>query len=85
MYTSRANVLLPSVSGLSEAEGDLLLADLLDHATQPAFTYTHTWRPGDLVVWDNRCALHAPSPFDDTQYERLMYRLTFNGEQIVGF
>jgi len=37
------------------------------------------------VVWDNRCTLHAPTPFDDMRYERLMYRLTFSGRQIAGF
>ena len=43
----------------------------------------HRWAPGDLVVWDNRSTLHAPSPFDDAKYDRLLYRLTMTGEQIV--
>ena len=75
---------IESVNGMSEEEARPLLADLLDHATQPAFTYTHIWQPGDLVVWDNRCTMHASSPFEDSKYERLMYRLTVNGVQIVG-
>ncbi len=46
------------IQGLPEAEGDTLLQELLDHATQPQFVYQHTWRVGDLVIWDNRCLLH---------------------------
>src|SRR5690606_38996308 len=52
------------VMGLSVAEGRLLLMDLLEHATQPRFVYRHTWRPADLVIWDNRCTLHRGRPFD---------------------
>jgi taurine dioxygenase len=88
--TGRKALYLPlchieSVQGLPEDEGRRLLTDLLTHATQPAFTYMHVWRPGDLILWDNRCALHAPTPFDESQHLRLMYRLTVNGSQIVGF
>ena len=88
--TGRKSLYLPlchieSVVDLSEDESRELLTDLQTHATQPPFTYMHAWRPGDLVLWDNRCALHAPTPFDDTRHLRLMYRLTVNGQQIVGF
>lgn len=76
---------IESVLDMPEEEGHRLLADLQAHATQPAFTYMHAWRPGDLVLWDNRCALHAPTPFDETAHLRLMYRLTVNGPQIIGF
>jgi taurine dioxygenase len=88
--TGRKSLYLPlchieSVVDLSEDESRELLTDLQTHATQPPFTYMHVWQPGDLVLWDNRCALHAPTPFDDTRHLRLMYRLTVNGQQIVGF
>ena len=88
--TDRKSLYLPlchieSVEGMEKAEGEALLNSLQDHATGDDFTYMHRWRPGDLVVWDNRCTLHAPTPFDDTRYERLMYRLTFGGQQIEGF
>lgn len=49
---------------LSIAEGRLLLMDLLEHATQPQFIYRHAWKPGDLVMWDNRSTLHRGRPFD---------------------
>ncbi|MXW03537.1 MAG: TauD/TfdA family dioxygenase [Gemmatimonadetes bacterium] len=88
--TGRKSLYLPlchieSVEGMSPAEGSALLNDLQAHATGEDYTYMHGWRPGDLVVWDNRCTLHAPTPFDDTRYERLMFRLTFSGRQIAGF
>jgi alpha-ketoglutarate-dependent 2,4-dichlorophenoxyacetate dioxygenase len=46
------------------AEGRVLLADLLEHATQRDLVYRHVWRPGDLVMWDNRCVLHRGRRFD---------------------
>ncbi len=86
--TGRKSLYLPkchieSVHGLSPEDGALLLDELLAHATGPDFAFMHRWAPGDLVVWDNRCTLHAPSRFDDVKYQRLLYRLTMRGEQIV--
>jgi taurine dioxygenase len=45
----------------------------------------HRWAPGDVVVWDNRSVLHAPSPFDSELHPRLLYRITVGGPQIAGF
>lgn len=52
-------------------EGRLLLADLLEHATQRQFVYRHTWRPGDLVIWDNRAVLHRGRRYDLSQRREL--------------
>lgn len=71
------------VHGLPPEEGETLLTELLEHATGEDFAFMHRWAPGDLVVWDNRSTLHAPSPFDHERYSRLLYRLTMSGEQIV--
>ena len=57
-------------------DGRLLLRDLLEHATQPAFVYRHSWRPGDLVIWDNRCTLHRGRPYEDALYPRDLRRVT---------
>jgi len=57
-------------------EGRLLLRDLMEHATQPEFVYRHAWRPGDLVIWDNRATMHRARPFDDTKYRRELRRVT---------
>ena len=47
-------------------EGRLLLAELLEHATQPQFVYRHKWRAQDLVIWDNRAVLHRGRRYDLT-------------------
>ena len=66
---SGRKVLFPSahidrVSGMSIPEGRLLVAELLEHATQPKFVYRHTWRAGDYVMWDNRATLHRGRRYD---------------------
>ena len=57
-------------------EGRLLLRDLIEHATQPQFVYRHSWRVGDLVIWDNRATMHRGRPFDDTSHRRELRRVT---------
>ncbi len=57
-------------------EGRLLLRDLIEHATQPAFVYRHQWRVGDLVIWDNRATMHRARPFADARYRRELRRVT---------
>ncbi len=52
------------IQGMSTAEGRLLLAELQEHATQRAFVFQHQWKVGDLVMWDNRCALHRGLRYD---------------------
>ncbi len=52
------------VVGMTLAEGRVLLADLIEHATQREFVYRHVWRAGDLVMWDNRCTIHRGRRFD---------------------
>mgnify|MGYP003314619049 CR=1 FL=1 len=52
-------------------EGRLLLADLLEHATQRQFVYRHNWCAGDLVIWDNRAVLHRGRRYDLTQRREL--------------
>jgi alpha-ketoglutarate-dependent 2,4-dichlorophenoxyacetate dioxygenase len=53
-----------SVVGLSVPEGRILLRDLLEHATQRAFIHRHSWRVGDVVMWDNRAVLHRGCRYD---------------------
>ena len=52
-------------------DGRLLLMDLIEHATQPKFVHAHTWKLGDLVIWDNRCTMHRARPFDTTKVRDL--------------
>ena len=57
-------------------EGRLLLRDLIEHATQSEFVYRHSWRVGDLVIWDNRATMHRGRPFADAEYRRELRRVT---------
>ena len=59
------------ILGRPVADGRLLLLDLIEHATQPRFVHSHTWKQGDLVIWDNRCTMHRAQPFDTTQVRDL--------------
>jgi taurine dioxygenase len=61
--------------GMTEAESRPLLEFLYAHATQPDLLYRHHWRPGDVVMWDNRCTMHyAVHDYGDT--ERNLSRVT---------
>ncbi len=68
--------------GWTIAESAPLLDYLYAMSTQPAFTYRHQWKPGDMIFWDNRCVLHnAPADYDTDAMDapenhRLMYRST---------
>ena len=64
------------IRGMEDAAAQALLADLLEHATQRQFVYTHRWRVGDLVMWDNRCTMHRGTEFEDTRWVREMLRAT---------
>lgn len=69
------------IADLREDEGAVLLSELLAYATQPRFVYTHRWRLGDLVMWDNRCLLHrAVADFAADKYRRVMHRSVVCGD-----
>ena len=70
-----------SVIGLPDAQGEALMRELRDFATQPQFVYEHRWRVGDLIVWDNRSTMHLARPFDEARHRRLMYRVQVAGDQ----
>lgn len=67
------------IVGWPREEGRAFLAELTDFATQPRFCYSHEWRQGDLIVWDNRCMLHRATAYDATRHKRLMQRTTVAG------
>lgn len=71
---------ITEVEGLSQEEGQALLARLVEHTIAPRFTYRHRWRRGDLVVWDNRAVLHSATTFDYERHLRLLYRTTILAE-----
>jgi alpha-ketoglutarate-dependent 2,4-dichlorophenoxyacetate dioxygenase len=64
------------IVGMPVEEGQALLAELIEFATQPQFVYRHKWQVGDLVIWDNRCTMHRATPFAATDHVRDMRRTT---------
>ncbi|MSP88972.1 MAG: TauD/TfdA family dioxygenase [Alphaproteobacteria bacterium] len=68
------------ILGMEAAASRALLDRLLAHATQPHFVYTHEWRPGDLVLWDNRCLVHrAVANYELGRYRRVLMRVVVKG------
>ncbi len=64
------------IEGLSDGETESLVAELVAHATQRQFVYTHRWRVGDLVMWDNRSTMHRGTEYEDTRWPRDLQRAT---------
>ena len=61
-----------SIVGWTGIESRRLLDDLLERATRPEDAYTHPWRAGDTVIWDNRCLLHRGTGYDADRWRRRM-------------
>lgn len=66
------------IVGWTVEEGRALLHELLELATLPPHTYRHDWRTGDLIIWDNRAALHRATQYDTQHHRRLMQRTTIS-------
>lgn len=70
------------IAGLSpgpDGEGSRLLHEIMSHLTRDEFLYVHEWTMGDLIVWDNRCLVHAATWFDTATQNRVMWRTTVSG------
>lgn len=81
--TGRKTLFLASHAGgildWPKPEALIFLRDLIEHATQPGFVYTHSWAVGDTVMWDNRQTMHRARPFPADE-ARDMRRTTLVGE-----
>lgn len=67
------------IEGMDLEESRELIDSLIEHGTSPQFTYRHKWKVGDMVLWDNRAALHRGMAFDDTKVKRRLHRTTIAG------
>jgi len=65
-----------AIRGMPRDEALKLIDELIAHATQRQFVYSHRWRVNDLVMWDDRCTMHRGLEFDDQRYKRDMRRAT---------
>ena len=80
LYVSE--LMTEEIEGLPEEESRHILDFLFEHQAQKKFQYEHVWRPGDLVMWDNRCSIHARTDFPETERRKLR-RLTIKDEHPV--
>ena len=78
LYVNR--LMTREIEGLPRTESDAILQLLFDHQEQAGFVYEHVWRPGDVIIWDNRCTLHARTDFSAGE-RRLLQRVTIQGER----
>ncbi len=68
------------IIGLPLDASEDLLDKLWAHATQKRFAWYQQWKVGDLVMWDNRCAMHRRDSFDPNS-RRLMHRTQIKGDR----
>lgn len=69
-----------NIDGMGPEESQVLLRELLARAVQPEFVYRHKWQKGDMLLWDNRSALHRAYFDYDPEEFRLLYRVLVRGE-----
>jgi alpha-ketoglutarate-dependent taurine dioxygenase len=69
-----------SIEGMDYAAGRALIDALNERIVALARVYTHRWRPGDFMVWDNRCLLHKAESYDTAREPRVIRRCTVLGE-----
>ena len=64
---------------LEQEEANTYLSALFDHSEQQKFVYEHEWKVGDLILWDNRCSMHARTNFPASE-RRMLLRTTVTGD-----
>jgi taurine dioxygenase len=78
LYVNR--LMTHHIEGLEREESEALLAVMFDTIERPDFIYEHRWRVGDVLLWDNRCSLHARRDFNPEE-QRWMRRVTIRGDR----
>jgi alpha-ketoglutarate-dependent 2,4-dichlorophenoxyacetate dioxygenase len=61
-----------AIDGMVNEAGEDLIERLIEHTTAPGHTYLHSWQPGDIIMWDNRCILHRGRPWPDDKPRHLV-------------
>lgn len=72
-----------AIEGMEEAAGKALLESLIDQATQPEYRYTHAWKEGDVLIWDNRATMHRGKPWQGGE-PRSIVRITVSASSAYG-
>lgn len=78
IYVNR--LMTVGVEGLPDNQAKRILGHVFDVAEQEQFYYEHVWRPGDVMLWDNRCTMHARTDFPPER--RLFWRTTIAGNEV---
>jgi alpha-ketoglutarate-dependent taurine dioxygenase len=71
-----------AIEGMADGPARRLIEELSDFAAQPKYMYRHEWEPHDVLMWDNRCTVHAVTPHDPNE-RRVMHRTTIVGREPV--
>jgi taurine dioxygenase len=72
-----------SIVGMDRASSDELLDWLYQHITQPKYRYDHSWRSGDILLWDNRCLVHSVNTDFPVGQPRVHQRILLKGTRPV--
>jgi alpha-ketoglutarate-dependent taurine dioxygenase len=70
------------IVGMDRKESDALIERLMEWSVKPEYTYRHSWRMGDLVMWDNTGTMHRVIPYAPESGRRL-HRVTLVGEEPI--
>ena len=82
LYANPTHIL--RIQGLSDAESDQLIAELTGRMVETPAQYRHQWAVGDIVIWDNRCALHAAAGGYPIDEPRIHWRVTIMQDAAEG-
>jgi alpha-ketoglutarate-dependent 2,4-dichlorophenoxyacetate dioxygenase len=72
-----------AIEGMEQGAAQAFLAELVAAATAPGLSYEHTWRKGDVIMWDNRATLHRGRPWPAHE-PRHMVRTTISVTEADG-
>lgn len=67
--------------GMTPEDSAVLGKEIVAHLSRPEYVYSHAWRPGDLLIWDNRQMHHSTTPYTWGDEIRLMHRLSGEGDE----
>ena len=71
---------ISKVIGLTETDSRAFLDEIYEFASQDEFVYQHSWSENDVLMWDNRCTMHAVALYDSARYRRVLLRTTIAGD-----
>lgn len=69
-----------TIQGMDYDEGRRFIEALNERIVRLARIYRHRWRPGDFMVWDNRCLMHKAGSYDTAREPRVIRRCTVIGD-----